>query len=781
MQYKVEKAAVLGAGVMGSQLAAHLSNAGIPSYLFDISQELAEKGLQNALGLKPPPFYNPKTAEMITPCNYDEHLDRLQEVDWVIEAVAERMDIKHKVFESIAPKLKPTAIVTSNTSGLPLKGMAEGMPLSFRQHFLITHFFNPPRYMRLLEIVAGKDTLPEVVKFIAGFCEEVLGKGIVYAKDTPNFIANRIGTYGMMLTLKLAQEMNLTVEEVDKLTGEIIGRAKSATFRTADIVGLDTLAHVVRTSYENLPEDEERDIFQIPEFLQQMLDNGWLGQKTRKGFYHKTDGEILSLDLNTLEYKPQKRVRFDGYRVAKGYATTPERIRALAFADDKAGRFIWEILSRTLIYSANRIPEIADDIVNVDRAMRWGFGWELGPFETWDALGVERAVRRMEKEGKKVPGWVREMLSAGHSSFYSHADGQIHYFDVSTDGTTPVVEHPKVIRLELEKEKGKTVRRNWSASLIDIGDGIACIEFHSPLQPTLNPIDAAMIDMLAEALDVVKEEGFRGLLIGHQGPNFSAGANLALILELCRAKAWDKIEAISKALQDAGQALKFAPFPVVSAPFHLCLGGGYEVAAAANRIVAAAELYCGAVEVGVGLIPGAGANLRLLLNSIDAMAKRRPGPFPPVQKAFETIAYARVSSSAKEAVAFGYLRRDDRIILNLDHLIFEAKQTALEMADGYEPPTYRDDIVLPGKEGRLAIEGTLDNLLKAGKISEHDRLILGKLAYVLTGGDVASPTRPVDEQTILDLEREAFVSLCAEPLSQARMEHMLKTGKPLRN
>ncbi|MFQ5865888.1 MAG: 3-hydroxyacyl-CoA dehydrogenase/enoyl-CoA hydratase family protein [bacterium] len=781
MQEKIEKVAILGAGVMGAQLAAHLSNAGVPSYLFDISQELAEKGVQAALDLKPAPFYNPKTASLITPCNYDDHIEKLKEVDWVLEAVVERLDIKELIFKRIEPHLKPGAMVTSNTSGISIRKMMENMSEDFQKRFFVTHFFNPPRYMRLLEIVGGEKTQPEVVERIADFCENVLGKGLVYAKDTPNFIANRIGTFGMMLTLKLTLEMKLTVEEVDKLTGTIVGRPKSATFRTADVVGLDTLAHVARNTYEFSPDDKAREIFRVPEFLKKMLENGWLGQKTRKGFYQKVNKEILSLDLDTLEYTAQKEVRFDGYRVAKGYTNTADRIKALACSEDTAGHFFWELLSSTLIYSANRIPEIANDIVNVDNAMKWGFGWQLGPFETWDAIGLEKSVKRMDNEGKKVPAWVLEMLESGKTTFYARSDGQLSYFDISRKDHKTLEQRPKQINLLLEKEKGNEIKRNWCASIVDIGDGVACLEFHSVLQPVMNPIDASIIDMMQEALEVVPKHGFKGLVIGHQGQNFSAGANLALIISLCEAKDWKRIEAISKSFQDMTQGLKFSSFPVVSAPFNLCLGGGYEAAACANRIVASAELYCGLVEVGVGIIPGAGGNLRVLLNNMKAMEKARPGPFPIVQKAFETIGYAKVSSSAKEAVRLGYLTRDDRIVLNADHLIFEAKQTVLDMTQDFVPPEPREDLILPGEGGRLAIEATLNDLVKAGKISEHDRLIGKKLAYVLTGGEKASPTRPVNEQYILDLAGDAFVSLCGEKLSQERMKYMLKHGKPLRN
>ncbi|MFQ6032524.1 MAG: 3-hydroxyacyl-CoA dehydrogenase NAD-binding domain-containing protein, partial [Candidatus Zixiibacteriota bacterium] len=477
MKQKIEKVAVLGAGVMGAQLAAHLSNAGVPSYLFDISQELAEKGIQSALNLKPAPFYNPRTVSLITPCNYDDHLEKLKEVDWVLEAVIERLDIKQSLFKRIEPFLKPTVIVSSNTSGISIQKMMKDMSKDFQRRFLVTHFFNPPRYMYLLEIVGGEKTQTEVVKITADFCENVLGKGIVYAKDTPNFIANRIGTFGIMLTLKLTREMNLTVEEVDKITGTLVGRPKSASFRTADVVGLDTLAHVARNTYEFCTEDEAREIFQVPDFLQKMLDKGLLGQKSKKGFYQKVNQEILSIDFETLDYKPQKEVRLDGYRVAKAYTKTTERIKALAYSDDTAGKFFWELLAGTLIYTANRIPEIADDIFNIDKAMKWGFGWELGPFETWDAIGVEKSLKRMDDEGKKVPAWVKDLVNSGKATFYSRTPEHITYYDFIQNDYQILPEKPKQFFLKIEKVKSKEIKKNWCASIIDLGDGVVCLEF----------------------------------------------------------------------------------------------------------------------------------------------------------------------------------------------------------------------------------------------------------------------------------------------------------------
>ncbi len=782
MEYKIEKVAVLGAGVMGAQLAGHLANAGIPSLLFDINQDLADKGVETLSKLKPAPLYKPKNAKMIEACNYDEHIERIKEVDWIIEAVAERLDIKHAVYKNLLPHLKKNAIITSNTSGIPLTDLTSVFPDDVKKRFMITHFFNPPRYMRLLELVKGEDTSSEVYEVMAKFGEDVLGKGIVHAKDTPNFIGNRIGIYGMMVTIKIAQEMGFTVEEVDKLTGTIVGRMKSATFRTADVVGLDTLAHVANGSYERGEGDEERAIFQIPDILKTLIDDGRLGAKTKAGFYKKDGKTILSVDLKTGEYGPQKKVLFDGFRIAKDRQYTGEKIASLAFSEDKAGKFFWEVLSRTLIYAANRVPEISDDVVNVDNAMKWGYGWELGPFETWDAIGIERSVVRMKDEGKKVPKWVDEMLASGRATFYSLDKGEFKHYSPVKKSPLEIELSEKSLNLRIEKSKGNLIERDWSASLIDLGDGILNVEYHSVLQPLLNPIDGSMIQTIQKALDLLDSEKYKAMVLGHQGQNFCAGANIAGILKFCEAKDWKTLEATVKLFQDITQQIRFSKAPVVAAPFHLALGGGFEFIAPAAHRVAAAELYIGAVEVGIGVIPGAGGNLRLILNLMEnSGAKGRMNAFQIAQKAFETIGFAKVATSADEAKFVGYLLKTDTVILNNDHRVWAAKQKALELIDGYTPPEYRDDLKLPGVGGRTAMKMAIKGFKAQGKLSDHDELIGNKLAYVLTGGDKAGLTKSVDEQYLLDIEREAFMSLSAEPLTQDRMRFMLKKGKPLRN
>ena len=782
MTKKFEKAAVLGAGVMGAQLAGHFANAGIPTLLFDISQDLSEQGIENLKKLKPAPLYKPKNISLITPCTYENHIELIKDTDWVLEAVAEKLDIKHKLYESISPHLKTNAVLSSNTSGIPLNDLIKGLPESIHSRFMITHFFNPPRYMRLLELVRSEHTDDSCYNSIAEFGETVLGKGIVHAKDTPNFIANRIGVYGMMLSIHQAIKMNLSVESVDKLTGTVVGRQKSATFRTADLVGLDTLAHVAQTSYDRGENDEERKMFNIPDILNTLIESGRLGAKTKSGFYKKEGGEILSLDLNSGEYKKQVKERFDGFRLAKDHQKPLDKIKALAYSDDKAGKYFWEILSKTLIYSANRIPEISDDIVNVDNALKWGFGWSKGPFETWDGIGLSRSVERMVAEGKKPPKWVADLAKEKDASFYKFGNGNSTYFNFSSANFEKKPVPEKSINLNLKKSAGNLVKRHWSASLIDLGDGILNLEFHSVLQPSLNPIDGSMLQMINDGLDLLDADKYKAMVIGHSGENFCAGANIAGILQFCENEDWDGLEKTVKIFQDLAQKIRFSKAPIIAAPFHLALGGGFEFIAPAAKRVSAAELYIGAVEVGIGLIPGAGGNLRLILNMMENAGKTgRLNVFPIVQKAFETIGFAKVATSAEEAKHLGYLLKTDTVVMNLEHLLWTAKETALELSENYSPPAHRDDLKLPGMGGRTAIKTALKGFKMQGKISDHDELIGQKLAYVITGGEKAGLTKTVDEQYLLDIEREAFVSLAGEKLSQDRIRYMLNKGKPLRN
>jgi 3-hydroxyacyl-CoA dehydrogenase len=772
---------VCGSGVMGSQLAAFFAGAGFQVLLYDLKQKLSEKGLAGALEARPPALYHKRFAKNISPCNYDDHLDRIAECGWVIEAIAERMDWKRSLYERLQPHLGPDAVLSSNTSGLSLAELTQGLDAKVRGRFLITHFFNPPRYMRLVEIIPAVETGPDVLARMVGFIGETLGKGVVYAKDTPNFIANRIGLYGMMLTLRLAQERHLSIEQVDALTGPVMGRPKSATFRTADLVGLDVMTAVAQTAYEKCLKDESRDMFRTPPALAALLERKSLGRKTGAGFYKKNGKEILALDLESLEYRSMRKPRMDGIGVARRHIDLRKKIHALVYNPDPAGEFAWELTIRTLDYAARRIGEIADDIVNVDRAMKWGFGWQLGPFEMWDAIGVEKSVMRMEREGKPVPGMVKQLLDAGQESFYARDDGGARcYFDIASGAAKNVPVEAGVVVLADEKARGREILSNWSASLVDIGDGVGCVEFHSALQLDFNPIDGAILDILSQSLEVVRERGFKGLVISHEGTHFCAGANLALILELAKAREFDRLEQVSRTFQDITQSIKYAPFPVVAAPFSMCLGGGFEIIAPCRTVVALADLFCGAVEVGVGLIPGAGGTLRVLTHFSERFPPRTFGPMPPVQKTFETIGFARVSGSAHEAVDLGYLREDEPIILSRDHQIARAKQEVLRLAEAYAPPE-PPELIPPGEGGRLAIESAADNFVKAGTISAHDALIAKKLAWVLTGGERANGIHPVDEQHMLDLEREVFVSLAGEPKSQDRMTHMLRKGKPLRN
>ena len=781
MEKKIKKVAVLGAGVMGAQIAGHLGNAGIPSYLFDMNKELSEKGKSTLTSLKPKPLYKPKNVDLVTICTYDDDIEKISEVDWVIEVVVERLDIKETIYQKLLPYLKKKAILTSNTSGIPLHDLTKNLPVNVKERFMITHFFNPPRYMQLLELVRGKETTDETYETMMEFGESVLGKGIVHAKDTPNFIGNRIGVYGMMIAINLAQEYGLTVEEVDKLTGPISGRPKSATFRTADVVGLDTLKNVSLTTYDKAQEDEERDIFQIPAILESLIASDRLGQKTKAGFYKKNeDRSIHSVDLKTGEYSPMGQVRFDCFRIAKDRQRLSDKITALCFGDDRGSKYFWEITAKMLIYSANRVPEISDDILNIDNAMKWGFGWEAGPFETWDMLGIKKTIDRMKSEGKTVPQWVLDMLESGRETFYQVDNCIKSYWCPIKKSALNLNNNSKVFNISLHKTGNNTIKRDLSASLNDMGDGVLNVEFHSILQPTLHPIDSSYIEMINLAIDMIEKGDYMAMVLGHQGANFCAGANLNLLLELSQNNQWEALDFAVKTLQDMTQRIRFSPGPVVAAPFQLTLGGGVELVQPAAHRIAAAETYMGLVEVGVGLIPGGGGNLRMILNAMEG-GTGRMGAFQKIQKTFETVGFAKIATSADEAKHLGYLKKEDTVILNRDYLIQAAKDKAIELAQNYNLPTYRDDLKLPGAGGRTAMAMALKGFKMQGKISDHDQKIGEKLAYVLTGGDKAGLTKSVDEQYLLDIEREAFVSLAGEQLTQDRITYMLKKGKPLRN
>ena len=702
-------------------------------------------------------------------------------MDWVIEAVAERLDIKETIYQKLLPHLKKKAILTSNTSGIPLQDLTKNLPDDVKERFMITHFFNPPRYMQLLELVRGKETTDETYETMMEFGESILGKGIVHAKDTPNFIGNRIGVYGMMIAINLAQEYGLTVEEVDKLTGPISGRPKSATFRTADVVGLDTLKNVSLTTYDKAQEDEERDIFQIPAILESLIASDRLGQKTKAGFYKKNeDRSIHSVDLKTGEYSPMGQVRFDCYRIAKDRQLISDKITALCFGDDRGSKYFWEITAKMFIYSANRVPEISDDILNIDNAMKWGFGWEAGPFETWDMLGIKKTIDRMKSEGKTVPQWVLDMLKSGRETFYQVDNGIKSYWCPIEKRALNINNNSKVFNISIHKTGNNTIKRDLSASLYDMGDGVLNVEFHSILQPTLHPIDSSYIEMINLAIDMIEKGDYIAMVLGHQGANFCAGANLNLLLELSQNNQWEALDFAVKTLQDMTQRIRFSPGPVVAAPFQLTLGGGVELVQPAAHRIAAAETYMGLVEVGVGLIPGGGGNLRMILNAMEG-GTGRMGAFQKIQKTFETVGFAKIATSADEAKHLGYLKKDDTVILNRDYLIQAAKDKAIELAQNYTLPTYRDDLKLPGAGGRTAMAMALKGFKMQGKISDHDQKIGEKLAYVLTGGDKAGLTKSVDEQYLLDIEREAFVSLAGEQLTQNRIKYILKKGKPLRN
>jgi len=801
MDLQVRKAVVLGAGVMGSQIAAYLANVGISSFLLDIvptsltaaeeqrglsldhpavRNRLARQGKQGAMQARPAPFYNLEMAALISVGNLEDHLAVLAAADWVIEAVTEHLDTKRQLYQAITPYLNDSAILSSNTSGLPITALSDALPEALQRRFLATHFFNPPRYVKLLEIIAARRTDTAIVQGMADFCRSRLGKGVVLAKDTPNFIANRLGVYGLLACLQLMQSEGYTVSEVDAITGRAMGRPASATFRTADMAGLDTLLYVVTNGLAALPDDPIQTMVPDPAFVPAMVARGWLGNKTGQGFYKQVrpngSSEFYEIDPQTLNYKPQQRLQAPSLLQARQIDDVAKRLATLAFADDRAGRFAWKILSTTLCYAARLVPDVTDNLADIDRAMRWGFNWELGPFETWDALGLAAVANKMEQDGYALPPLVQQVLSSHHASFYRDDNGTRYVFDLRRGRHIAERPVPRTLSLGPLKGRQQVIRSNPGATLIDLGDGVAGLEFHSKM----NAIDGDTVAMMQSAIAEV-EKNFAGLVIGNEAEHFSAGANLALILLEAQSEEWDIIEQMVRTFQDTNQALTYMNKPVVAAAAGMTLAGGCEICLAADHIDAAAETYMGLVEVGVGLIPAGGGCKALLQRYGEGLPKQvAMDIFPLLQRVFETIGLSKVSSSAIEARQMGFLRRSDRIIVARDALLYEAKQRVLEIAaPGYIPPQPAT-LGVVGRAGYGNFLAGLYNMEIARQISAYDRHIGRKLAYVLCGGDVPGDSC-VTEQHVLDLEREAFLSLCGEPRTQERMRHMLERGKPLRN
>ncbi|MCM3412091.1 3-hydroxyacyl-CoA dehydrogenase/enoyl-CoA hydratase family protein [Metabacillus litoralis] len=794
MVQRIKRAAVLGSGVMGSGIAAHLANIGIPVLLLDIvprevNDDEVKKGLtlqdkavrnriastavQNLLKQKPAPLTVKSNLELIKVGNFEDDMNQLSEADWIIEVVVENLAVKQQVFAQVDEHRKQGSIISSNTSGISVEAMAEGRSDDFRKHFLGTHFFNPPRYLKLLEIIPTKDTDKAVLSFMKTFGEDVLGKGVVEAKDTPNFIANRIGTYGLLVTVQEMLKGGYSVGEVDSITGPIIGRPKSATFRTLDVVGLDTFAHVAKNVHEQV-DGQEKAVFELPGFLEKMLDNKWLGSKSGQGFYKKEGKTILELNPETFEYEEKKRLQAASVELAKQAKGLPNKLKALIYSDDRAGALLRSITVPTLVYSAQLLGEIADDIVAIDQAMKWGFGWEAGPFELWDAIGVEKSVELMEQQGVQVPSWVKEMLGKGFGTFYREENGVLFFYN--NGEYRQVRQNPKVINLKTHKQINGVIKKNSGASFIDLGNDVALLEFHSQS----NAIGLDIIQMINFAVDEV-EKNYKGLVIGNQGKNFCVGANLGMILMEAQDDNIFEIEMVVHQFQQAMMKIKYSKKPVVAAPFGMTLGGGAEICLPASSIQASSETYMGLVEVGVGLIPGGGGNKELYIKQLSNMPKGADFDLQSVaNKVFETIAMAKVSTSAAEARKNQFLNNRDNISVNSDHLLYDAKQRVIELYDnGYQPPV-RNKVPVVGETGYATLLLGAQSMHLSGYISDHDLKIAKKLAYVIAGGKVPFGTE-VDEQYLLDLEKQAFLSLVAEGKSQQRMQHMLLKGKPLRN
>ncbi len=804
---RIHKVAILGAGTMGARIAAHFANAGVPSYLLDIvppdadgpaRNQIAHAGLDAARKSRPAAFFEPSLAKLVTIGNFEDNLNQLADVDWIVEAVVENLDLKRALLKKVDAVRKPGTIITTNTSGLPVGKIAEGFPDDFRRSWFGTHFFNPPRYMRLLELIPTPDTDRALIEAVTWFSDVRLGKGVVFAKDTPNFIGNRIGTFSVLNVIRLMQEMDLTIEDVDALTGAPVGWPKSATFRTIDLVGLDILGHVVGNMTAHV--HDERSDLKLPDFYKKMLEHKWLGDKTRGGFYKKSRGadgkeERLALDWKTLEYHPRHKPKFPALDMAKNVEETGARVRMLLGLEgsgpqkgDKAGAFLWAALSDLWTYSANRIPEISDTVVEIDRAMKLGFNWEMGPFELWDAAGLEATVARMKKENQPVAANVEKLLASGKKSWYEDepkaASGR-KFWDLASGSWQPVVVPKGVWSVSVAKKSNGVVKKNSGASLVDLGDGVGCLEFHSKM----NSLGADIIQLITQTLKPGGPgDAFEAFVITNDAQNFSVGANLMLLLMAVQEEEWDDVDLVIRQFQGMTQAIKFSAKPVVVGAFGLTLGGGTEISLHAPARQPHAELYTGLVEVGVGLLPGGGGCKEMLLRALDSATSIRPDGrgesvelMEAMKKAFETIAMAKVATSAHEARALGFLSDSDSITMNRERVLADAKARALELLrGGYEAPVMRTHLPAPGENILATLKLGVYLMRQGDYISDHEVKIGNKVAEVICGGNV-TPGTPVSEQYILDLEREAFKSLCGEKKTQERIQFTLKTGKTLRN
>jgi 3-hydroxyacyl-CoA dehydrogenase len=804
MTQRIQKATVLGAGTMGARIAAHFANAGLPCLLLDIvpkdaapaeRNKIVVAGLEAAKKAKPAAFFAPGVAGRISIGNFEDDLPRIADADWIIEVVAENLEIKRELLAMVAQFRKPGAFITTNTSGLPVHLIAEGLPEEFQQHWAGTHFFNPPRYMKLVEVIPGPKTSREVLDTLSDFCDRRLGKGVVIAKDTPNFIANRIGTYSMLNALRLMSKQGMTIEDVDACTGPAVGWPKSATFRTADIVGLDVLMHVVKNIYETAPNDESREAYKVPEFVEEMAKRKWLGDKTGQGFYRRAKGgqgekEILTLDIATMEYRPRQKARFASIEAGKTIDDTRERLRALLTPlfegqkTDNAQEFIWGGLSEMCLYAGRRMPEISDHLVDVDRAMRWGFAWELGPFESVDAIGLHAFTGQIKKEGRNLPPIFEKALANGRKSFYESQKGETTVFDFGSGSMEKVEEPAGILILKNLKEAGREVERNTGASLIDLGDGVVCCEFHAKM----NAIGTDLIAMIHKGLKRL-ETDFDAMVIANQATNFSVGANLMLVLIGAQEQEWDELHMAVKQFQNVNLAIKYAQKPVVAAPQGMALGGGCEISLHAAKIHAATEAYIGLVETGVGLIPGGGGTKEMLIHANENAASGDDlDLFHALKPVFENIAMAKVGTSAEECRDLGYLRRSDNVSMNRERLVADAKRTALALARGgwkpaatsWQEGAQTTQIKVLGESFLAAAKMVIHLMVRGGYASDYDAHVARKLGNILAGGALSAP-QMVSEQYVLDLEREAFVSLCGEKKTQERIAHTLKTGKPLRN